>query len=200
MPAGADPTPGPWGGPAPRATARASREAGFTYLIVLFFVAISAAALAAAGEAWQNAAERERERELEFRGAAIARAIDAYRAATPGLEQYPQTLDELLEDRRGQVERHHLRQRYVDPFTGEADWVLEPDPSDPRRFSGVHSRSDHKLLRELTPLMRAVKVASDWRFTAGDYAGDAPVAASAPARTPGGRSASAPTPAFSDSN
>ena len=169
---------------------RGRRQAGFTYLLVLFFVAISAAALAALGEAWQNAAERERERELEFSGSEIARAIASYRQATAGLEQYPHSLDDLLEDRRGAITRHHLRQRYADPFTGQADWVLEPDDADPRRFSGVHSRSGHKLLRTLTPLSREVHVASDWRFLGSDFVqgvttptqpGKAPVAASAPA-------------------
>ena len=182
--AGGAPTRGPRAGPARGATQGVARQCGFTYLLVLFFVAISAAALAALGQAWQNAAERERERELEFRGGEIARAIASYRRATAGLEQYPQTLDDLLEDRRGAVTRHHLRQRYADPFTGQADWVLEPDEADPRRFSAVHSRSTHALLRKLTPLNREVRVASDWRFIAGDFDNAPAEAASAPSGGP----------------
>jgi len=167
-------------------------QRGFTYLLVLFFVAISAAALATLGQAWQNAAERERERELEFRGSEIARAIASYRHATAGLAQYPQTLDDLLEDRRSAVARHHLRQRYADPFTGQADWVLEPSDADPRRFSGVHSRSDHKLLRTLTPLSREVHKAGDWRFLASDFEAGVPAAASAPAGNAQNRFGNAP--------
>jgi type II secretory pathway pseudopilin PulG len=146
----------------------ADRQRGFTYLLVLFFVAISAAALAALGQAWQNTAERERERELDFRGSEIARAIASYRRATAGLAQSPRSLDDLLEDRRGPVLRHHLRQLYADPFTGKADWVLEPDSGDPRRFVAVHSRSNHALLATVTPRKLTVRVASDWRFFASD--------------------------------
>lgn len=182
------------GGLIGRPAGRPVPQAGFTYLLVLFFVAISAAALAALGQAWQNAAERERERELEFRGTEIGRAIASYRHATSGLEQDPQTLDDLLEDRRGAVTRHHLRQRYADPFTGQADWVLEPDEADPRRFGGVHSRSTHALLRKLTPLNREVRMASDWRFIGGDFDTGAPAAASAPAG--GARNAPASTTPF----
>jgi type II secretory pathway pseudopilin PulG len=145
-------------------------QRGFTYLGLLFFVATSAAALAALGQAWSSAAQRERERELEFRGGEIARAIAAYVKAAPNQQaQYPASLDDLLADRRGVKTRHHLRRAYVDPFTGEADWVLVPEPGNPRRFVAVHSRSEQRLLRTSVDGGTPVSKAQDWIFRASTY-------------------------------
>ena len=140
---------------------------GFSYLGLLFFVAITAAALAALGQAWSTAAARERERELEFRGGEIARAIASYaRASTAPPGQYPARLDDLLNDRRAIKPRFHLRRAYPDPFTGLPDWVLEPVAMDATRFSGVHSRSEQPLLRNRTPDGLALERAADWHFVA----------------------------------
>lgn len=154
---------------------RGRKQRGFTYLFVLFFIALTAAAMAALGQSWQNAAQRERERELEFRGGEIARAIQAYRQATPGVEQNPQSMADLLEDRRTLVVRHHLRQAYPDPFTGQADWELIPDPADPRRFTGVRSRSTRELLRATIGACGQVHLAHDCAFRAVDFAGSTPL-------------------------
>jgi type II secretory pathway pseudopilin PulG len=165
---------------------------GFTYLGMLFFVAITAAALAALGQAWATAAQREKERELEWRGAEIGRAMASYAKANPP-GQYPRSLDDLLVDRRGVQPRHHLRRAYVDPFTLQTDWVLVPDPSQPGRFSAVHSRSEQPLLKELQQDGGVVRKASGRVFAASAYAdgsppppqpASAPSAASAPASEP----------------
>lgn len=147
------------------------RDAGFTYLGLLFFVAITAAALAALGQSWSTAAERERERELEFRGGEIARAISSYLRASPGglAPQYPLTLDDLLEDRRSAKPRHHLRRAYTDPFTQMSDWELVPAAADGRRFAAVRSRSEQPLLRESSSDGTPLKRARDWVFAAADY-------------------------------
>lgn len=168
---------------------------GFSYLGLLFFVAITAAALAALGQAWATAAERERERELEFRGNEIARAITSYAAAInpdPRVPlSYPASLDDLLNDRRGSKTRHHLRRAYLDPFTGQLDWVFVPDPLSAKRFIGVHSRAERVLLRETKDDGTTIRLASDWIFSARppgsveDLPGNVPLppdAASAPRR------------------
>ncbi len=162
-------------------------QRGFTYLGLLFFVAITAAGLAALGTAWSTAAQRERERELEFRGNEIAQAIVSYLKASPGLAQYPANLDDLLVDRRGAKIRHHLRRAYADPFTGKPDWVLVPDAANPQTFSAVHSRSERPLLRELQGDGTPIASAQDWVFAANAGAAAAP--------TPGA-SAAASAPAF----
>lgn len=146
-------------------------ERGFSYLAVLFLVALTAAGLAALGQAWSTAAQRERERELLFRGGEIARAMASYAKATANPpQQYPTGLEELLEDRRGVQVRHHLRRLYPDPFTGEPDWVLEPEPGQPGRFSAVRSRSTQPLLRVSAADGSPVKIARDLLFSAQVYA------------------------------
>lgn len=116
-------------------------ERGFTYLALLFAVALAAAALAQIGQHWSGAAQRERERELIFRGQQIAAAIAAYHAA-PGVAapSWPRGFDELLEDRRTATPMHHLRRAFTDPITGKADWA--PMLDEAGGWHGVHSRSN----------------------------------------------------------
>ncbi|MDR7272914.1 type II secretory pathway pseudopilin PulG [Pelomonas saccharophila] len=147
-------------------------ERGYSYLAVLFLVALTAAGLAALGQAWSTAAQRERERELLFRGGEIARAISAYAKATPNPpEQYPRSLEDLVEDQRSPRPRRHLRRAYEDPFTGKVDWELVPEPGQPGAFSAVRSRSKHALLREYGPDGQPVKQAHDLLFSSRYAAG-----------------------------
>jgi len=118
---------------------------GFTYLLLLFGVAIGSAGLAAAGTAWSTAAQRAREAELLFRGGEYARALAAYRHATPsGQPAAPLNLAELLEDRRSPRTQRHLRRLYPDPYTGAADWVLLREGD---RITGLHSRAETPVFR-----------------------------------------------------
>ena len=131
-----------WGG-----RRRARRPRGFTYLLLLFMLALLGAALAAWGTSWQVAAQRERETELLFRGGQIKEALQRFHEQTPsGQAPLPQALDELLADTRWPVPRHHLRRLYADPFTGQADWGLLRDASG--GIVGVHSRSHRPALRQ----------------------------------------------------
>jgi len=146
---------------------------GYSYLAVLFLVALTAAGLAALGQAWSTAAQRERETELLFRGGEIARAIAAYAKATPNPpEQYPKSLDDLVADNRGAKPRRHLRRAYEDPFTGKADWELVPEPGQPGAFGAVRSRSEIALLREVGPDGVPVKLARDLLFSSHNSAGN----------------------------
>jgi len=67
-----------------------SREAGFTYLTVLFAVAFMGLGLALAGEVWQTALARDREIELLYAGNQYRRAIERYYVSGP--RQFPGTL------------------------------------------------------------------------------------------------------------
>jgi type II secretory pathway pseudopilin PulG len=115
----------------------ARRSAGFTYLWLLFVIALGGVALAALGQQQQTIQQREREAELRFRGEAIAAAILSYVEQSPdGNKALPTRLEDLLEDRRHLPACRHLRRLYTDPFTGRADWVLlqghlpQPVPAD----------------------------------------------------------------------
>lgn len=151
------------GRPAPR------RARGFTYLGVLFLVALTGLALAGTGEVWSKASQRERERQLLWVGGQYARALRAYYRSSPGRAAYPQRLDELLEDPRQGVVLRHLRQRYADPLTGEADWALVrlADGS----IVGVHSRSQAAPIKRANfaarwTAFRDARSYADWWFVA----------------------------------
>ncbi|MEK8086076.1 hypothetical protein WNB94_06660 [Aquabacterium sp. A3] len=135
-------------------------QRGFSYLMLLGWVALSGVLLMAASTHWRQQAQREREMEYAFRGEQIRRAISAY-AAVPlstGQSPWPQSLNDLLADERtGQVVRH-LRQVWPDPMTGQ-DWGLIRQGQGIR---GVYSVS------ALTPLSAPKGVArfDEWRFEA----------------------------------
>lgn len=168
------------------------REAGFTYLWLLFAVALAGAAAAAIGERASVSRQREQESELEFRGQAIARAIASYWQATPGeAKVLPATLGVLVEDRRGLTVLRHLRRVYEDPFTGHADWELVMN-EDGDRIRGVHSRSQAQLFNVVgLDSRRGVDAAhrvSERSFVfSGDAAASAPPKPT-PLRRPAGRS------------
>jgi type II secretory pathway pseudopilin PulG len=144
---------------------RARPAAGFTYLTILFVVAIMGVGLALAGEVWHTAAVREREAALLWTGEQYRRAIERYYLAGP--RQYPRELADLLKDsRKANVERY-LRRLYPDPITNSAEWgvVKAPDGG----VMGVYSRSEDKPFKEtgFKPAQADFAGAqkySDWKF------------------------------------
>jgi type II secretory pathway pseudopilin PulG len=117
-----------------------TRARGFTYLTVLFVIAILLGGLALVGEMWETSARREKEAELLFIGDQYRRAIGLFYAATPGTpKRYPRTLDELIKDPRQPGTERYLRKLYPDPLTG-AEWVAIKGPDG--GVQGVHSASE----------------------------------------------------------
>lgn len=146
----------------------AGGQGGYTYLLVLFLVATLGFGAAQTGIVWHQAAEREREAELLYRAADIARALGSYRSKSPvGSPVMPQTLDDLVQDKRFPMPVRHLRRVWRDPFTGEADWVLVRAGGG---IVGLHSRSEGKPIRvndlppELDPGAGGVERRSEWLF------------------------------------
>ena len=85
----------------PRCGAR-RREAGFTYIGLLFAIAIIGITLATVGVVWSTQIRRDKEVELLWIGDQYRTAIGRYRASGG---QYPQALTDLLEDKRFPVAR-----------------------------------------------------------------------------------------------
>jgi type II secretory pathway pseudopilin PulG len=129
---------------AARRTPHATR--GFTYIALLAAIVIIGISLGAAGKYWQNVMMREKEEELLFRGEQYRLAIERYFLAFPGRFQYPQNLDELLKDSRSAAGKRHLRQKYMDPITGE-DFEVIRDLTKGNRITGVYSKSDKEPIR-----------------------------------------------------
>jgi type II secretory pathway pseudopilin PulG len=130
----------------PRFLLRRRTEEGFTYLGVLLLVAIMGFGLSAFAELHSHAAQREKERELLFIGAQFRDAIASYYNKSPGAKVYPKKLDELVEDKRFPVPKHHLRRIYRDPMTDSVDWGVVEAPGG-AGIMGVHSRSEEAPIK-----------------------------------------------------
>lgn len=145
------------------------RQAGFAWLFVLFLLAAASAAGAVVAQRWADQSARDKERQLLRIGDAYAKALAEYRAASPGSDKrFPRALEDLLYDGRLVGTRRHLRKLYVDPVTGQADWVLLRDARGD--IIGLHSKSDQRpwariaMKLEFTDLAAAERYA-DWIFT-----------------------------------
>jgi hypothetical protein len=146
------------------------QQRGVTYLLLLFGLALGGAGLAALGESWELAAQREREAELLFRGGQFSQALASWRdTPVAARAKAPRSLEDLLSDERVGPPVHHLRQLYVDPFTGQADWELLRDPQG--QIVAVTSRSRRPALRRQGVALREgsnpkAPAVGDWLFTA----------------------------------
>jgi type II secretory pathway pseudopilin PulG len=104
-------------------------QRGFTYLGVLFAVALLGLGIVAASEVWVTTAKRQRIEQLEWVGQQYVAAIGSYYESSPGgAKVFPRSLDDLLEDRRVPFVRRHLRQVYANPMSGKLDWELMEAP------------------------------------------------------------------------
>jgi len=106
-------------------------QKGVVYLWTLFAVTVAGVVLAGTGQVWQIKAQREKEQELLFIGDQFRKAIMSYyNSPLTGIRQYPEKLEDLLEDKRGPVPIRHLRKIYIDPMTRDDDWglIIEEPP------------------------------------------------------------------------
>ena len=164
------------------------RSRGFTYLTVLFIVAILMGGLALVGEVWDTWAKREKEADLLFVGNQYRKAIQRYVLA--GKAQYPRTLDDLLKDPRQPSTQRYLRRLYPDPMTGKSEWGLVKGPDG--GIGGVYSLSEDKPLKVAGFKVRDASLEgaqkySDWKFNFSPVA--APAAAQAGATQSAGSAA-----------
>ena len=167
-------------------------EHGFTYLAILFAVALMGVGLALTGEVWQTASLREKEAQLLYVGGQYRRAIERYYLSGP--RQYPRKLEDLLKDPRKPNTERYLRRLYFDPVTGSSEWgiVKAPDGG----VMGVYSLSDAKPVKTggFDVRNRAFEASgkySDWKFVydptklQAPLPGAAPGAAASPQAPPG---------------
>lgn len=142
--------------------------AGFTYMGLLFFIAIMSITLAMAATLWSFAQQREKERELLFVGHQFRRAIGLYYERTPGtVKRYPASLEDLLQDNRYVNTQHYLRRIYTDPITQRQDWGLVPAPDG--GIMGVYSKSSDASIKtgnfaEEDRLLEGAKRYVEWKF------------------------------------
>ena len=144
------------------------REAGFTYVMVMFAVALLSIVSVRAMENSLTGAKRDKEAELLFVGQAYRNAIKVYYDYSPGTtKEYPPDLASLLLDSRTSTTRRPLRKLYRDPITGNDEWglILTEDG----RIKGVYSLSQQVPIKkggfptELAEFALA-KTYRDWQF------------------------------------
>lgn len=147
---------------------RKKRQTGFTYLTILFAIAMAGVILANTGIDWSQSAQREKERELLFIGNQYRQAIALYYERTPGvIKRYPTKLDELLSDTRYNPPQHYLRKLYRDPILNQEQWGIVTAPGG--GIMGVHSLSSTFTIKSTNfgyedRAFEGVTKYSDWQF------------------------------------
>jgi type II secretory pathway pseudopilin PulG len=141
------------------------QESGFTYVTVLFLVAMMSTGLALIGEVWETGSAREKEAELLHIGNEYRKAIERYYLSGP--KQYPKDLAHLVKDPRQPGTVRHLRRLYPDPITGKDEWGLVKSADG--GFAGVHSLSEAPPLKVAGFAVRDASFEgkskySDWQF------------------------------------
>jgi type II secretory pathway pseudopilin PulG len=143
-------------------------QSGFTYLGLLFAVAVIGITLATIGVVWSTQIRRDKEADLLFAGDQIRAAIGRYYSEAPtGGHTYPASLDDLLQDQRWPQVHRHLRRLYIDPMTASTDWQLIPAPEG--GIMGVVTSSNGVPIKKanFTGRDRAFEDAEcycDWKF------------------------------------
>ena len=116
-------------------------QGGFTYLALLWWVAITGAALGVVGDFWSATLQREKEADLLFIGEQYQSALERFGATG----RFPKRLEELLGDNSTKLPRRYLRKIFIDPMTGNERWgtVTLADG----QIIGVHSLSDRQPMK-----------------------------------------------------
>jgi type II secretory pathway pseudopilin PulG len=171
------------------------RSGGFTYIGLLIFIAIMGVGLAGTGVVIHQQAQREKEKALLFVGDQFRRAIGQYYERSPGGDKrFPQSLEDLLLDKRQPAIQRYLRRLYRDPMTSKPEWGLVRGPGD--SIIGVHSLSDAKALKtsgfpERYADFEGKESVAEWKFV---YSSAAPAPTSSPTQ-PAAAGSQQPAPA-----
>jgi hypothetical protein len=144
------------------------RQCGFSYVIVMFLVALLSIAGVRAVQNSLTSERRDKEAEALWRGLAYLNAIRNYYENSPGMgKAYPKELKDLLHDKRLVRPTRPLRKLYADPFTGEGWGVVRNEDG---YVIGVYPKSQRRPVKragfppELAAFSQA-KHYSDWKFT-----------------------------------
>lgn len=120
------------------------KQTGLAYLAVLFLVAAISLSLAVVTQNQDTQLKREKEKDWLYVGKQYERAIANYYHLSPnGLKTLPNSVDDLLTDKRFVAPVHHLRKAYLDPLTNQ-HWVQLLN--DDKQLTGVVSTLQQVIL------------------------------------------------------
>jgi type II secretory pathway pseudopilin PulG len=136
---------------------------GFTYIAALVIVVIMGILLGAVGQSMRIIMQREREKELIFRGLQYRDAIEKWTKKGP---MPLKDIKDLLKDPRSANGERLLRKLYKDPMTGE-DLKVLTDPN--LGIYGVASTSNDAPLKksnfpDILKDLEGKEKYSDWQF------------------------------------
>lgn len=124
-------------------------------------VALLGLSLTLAIDIYSTTAQRDKEKELLSIGRQFRSAIGRYYESnqiSAGIEakkEYPNNIQDLLQDTRSLSIKRYLRKVFIDPFTGKAEWG---EVRVGGRLVGVHSLSNQM------PIKQAFSEAEDIQF------------------------------------
>jgi type II secretory pathway pseudopilin PulG len=143
-------------------------ERGFSYVIVMFLVAVLSIVSVRGLETTLTREKRDKEAQLLEVGTAYLKAIEQYYNEAPGTAQsYPLELEALLYDDRLTRPLRPLRKLFRDPVTGSDKWGVVRNAAG--AVIGVYSLSSAKPFKqkgfpvELQSFTEAQHY-SDWKF------------------------------------
>lgn len=102
---------------------------GYNLVILMVLVTVMSILIAIALPSWSAFMQREREKELIFRGLQYAEAIRVFQVRTG---RYPVSLRELLEN-----EPRTIRRLWTDPFRDDGKWALVTTATGGRQVGGA---------------------------------------------------------------
>lgn len=146
---------------------RTGKARGFAYPALLVGVLVFGIGLAKVGEWASLQKRREDERSLRRAGTNVVGAIKSYYYSSAGIPRsMPRSLEDLVEDKRFPVTRHHLRDIPFDPISRSIDWgiVRAPDGG----VSGIYSKGSGVPLSAIGPpgaeAQESRSAYADWKF------------------------------------
>lgn len=146
--------------------------AGFTYIAALVMVVVTGIMLGAIGQSVSAIMQREREKELIFRGLQYRDALERWSKKNPGgvglqVNTLKDLEDKLVNGGSGLKREPFLRKIYTDPITGN-DFVLIRDATT-KVVQGVKSSSNKEPFKadnfpEVIKDFKGKKKYSEWEF------------------------------------
>ncbi|AMP37132.1 type II secretion system protein [Ralstonia solanacearum] len=146
---------------------RTGKARGFAYPALLVGILVFGIGLAKTGEWASQQKRREDEQGLRRAGSSVVIAIKSYYYSSPSVPRaMPRSLEDLVDDRRFPVTRHHLREIPFDPVARSKDWgiVRAPDGG----VTGIYSKGSGRPLTAYSPTgteaPQAQSSYADWKF------------------------------------